>query len=141
MHFVGNRAISLGDGELEIQLYYDQKYSVLSAILPIIPIFVGLSVAVKFYEVGRGAVVRFGSLVVCGLCTGGASTLLYFLGNEGIMDFHMLADWKNMLGAAAIAVVACSVGFGLFFYWGKLWMNNVWRRIFVSLILAVGVSG
>lgn len=141
MHFVGNRAIILGDGELEIQLYYDETYAVLSAILPIIPIFIGLSVAIRFHELGRRAIVRYGSLAVCGLCTGGAATMMHFLGNIGIEICSMSANWANVVGSAAIAVVICSVGFGLFFYWGKLWMNNIWRRIFVSITLAVGICG
>ncbi|EUC35818.1 hypothetical protein COCCADRAFT_2977 [Bipolaris zeicola 26-R-13] len=141
MHFVGNRAIILGDGELEIQLYYDETYVVLSAILPIIPIFMGLSVAIRFHELGRRAIVRYGSLAVCGLCTGGATTMVHFLGNIGVENCRMSANWANMVGSAAVAVVICSVGFGLFFYWGKLWMNNIWRRICVSFTLAVGICG
>ena len=36
MHFVGNRAIILGDGCKEIQLYYNPSFTALSVFLPII---------------------------------------------------------------------------------------------------------
>lgn len=141
MHSMGNRAIVLGDGREEIQLYYDVTYSIFSATLPIIPTFVGLSIAAKFYEIGRGAAVRFGSLAWCGLCTGGAAMTVQYLGNIGIGNLIVSYSLGNILSAAAIAIVTCSVGFGLLFYWGKRWMNNIWRRTLVSFILGLGVWG
>lgn len=141
VHLIGSRAIVLGDGEQEIQLYYDVTYTVLSAILPIIPAFAGLSIAAKFYELDRAAVVRFGSLAACGLCTGGAATIMQYLGDNSITNFIVLSSSENTCGAAGIAVVACSVGFSLLFYWDKRWMNKIWRRMLVSFILALGMCG
>lgn len=116
-HFIGNRAIVLGDGERKIQLYYDTTYFVLSATLPVFPILTGFLTAAKCHEIRRGAFVQFGSLAVCGLCTGGAATMLHYLVNNSITNYIILFSLWNILSAAAMAIVTCAVGFGLFFYW------------------------
>lgn len=140
-HFIGNRAIVLGDGERKIQLYYDTTYFVLSATLPVFPILTGFLTAAKYHEIRRGAFVQFGSLAVCGLCTGGAATMLHYLVNNSITNYIILFSLWNILSAAAMAIVTCAVGFGLFFYWSQRWMNNICRRMLVSLILALGICG
>jgi NO-binding membrane sensor protein with MHYT domain len=141
MHFVGNRAIVLGSGEAEIQLYYSPTYTAVSAILPVVVIFLGLLAADKFYRGSRGSVVRFASLAICGVCGGAAVTEMHYLGNNGTTNYRLILSWAHVIGAAAIAVGACLVSFGLFFHWSKHWMNNIWRRIVVALFLALAVSG
>lgn len=162
MHFVGNRAIVLGDGEDAIQLYYSEltvvftfiwvteanivaslgaTYTAVSAILPVVVIFIGLLIADRFYRGGKGAVVRFASLLVCGLCAGAAVTEMHYLGNNGTTNYHLHLNWAFVIGAALIAVGACVLSFGLFFHWSKLWMNNIWRRTLVACFLALAVSG
>lgn len=66
---------------------------------------------------------------------------MHYLGNNGTTNYHLKLSPGYVVGAATIAVGACLLSFGLFFHWGKLWMNNIWRRIIVALILAVAVSG
>ncbi|KNG43967.1 mhyt domain-containing signaling protein [Stemphylium lycopersici] len=141
MHFVGNRAIVLGDGEDEIQLYYSPTYTAVSAILPVVVIFLGLLAADKFYKGSRGTIVRFASLAVCGVCGGAAVTEMHYLGNNGTTNYRIILSWRHVVGAAAIAVGACLVSFGLFFHWSKHWMNNIWRRIVVAFVLALAVCG
>jgi NO-binding membrane sensor protein with MHYT domain len=141
MHFVGNRAIVLGDGEMEIQLYYSSTYTAVSAILPVVVIFLGLLAADKFYRGSRGSIVRFASLSICGICGGAAVTEMHYLGNNGTTNYRLVLSWPHVVGAAAIAVGACLISFGLFFHWSKHWMNNIWRRIVVALFLALAVSG
>ncbi|KAF1833361.1 hypothetical protein BDW02DRAFT_383881 [Decorospora gaudefroyi] len=141
MHFVGNRAIVLGDGEDEIQMYYSSTYTAISAVLPVVVIFLGLSAADRFYKGNKGSVVRFASLGVCGLCGGAAVTEMHYLGNNGTTNYHLILSWSHVFGAALMAVGSCFISFGLFFHWSKHWMNNIWRRIVVALFLAVAVSG
>jgi NO-binding membrane sensor protein with MHYT domain len=141
MHFVGNRAIVLGDGEEEIQLYYSSTYTAISAILPVIVIFLGLSAADRFYKGSKGSLVRFGSLGVCGVCGGAAVTEMHYLGNNGTTNYRIVLSWPHVVGAASIAVGACLISFSLFFHWSKHWMNNVWRRIIVAVVLALAVCG
>jgi NO-binding membrane sensor protein with MHYT domain len=106
MHFVGNRAIILGDGEKEIQLYYSSSYTAVSAVLPVVVIFVGLLVADRFYKGSKHAVTRYSSLVVCGVCAGAAVTEMHYLGNNGTTNYRLKLSWPHVFGAASIAVGA-----------------------------------
>jgi NO-binding membrane sensor protein with MHYT domain len=141
MHFVGNRAIVLGDGEEAIQLYYNSTYTAVSAILPIIVVFLGFVVVDKFFKGSKSLVVRYTALAVCGICTGAAVTEMHYLGNNGTVNYRLIPQLGFIIGAAAIAIVACCVAFTLFFLWSSLWINTLWRRFLVSCVLAGAVSG
>ena len=141
MHFVGNRAIVLGDGEEQIQLYYNSSYTAVSAILPIVVIFLGLLVADRFYRGSRNSITRYAALAMCGILSGAAVTEMHYLGNQGTTNYRLIPSWKYIVGAASIAVGACVVSFSLFFHWSRHWMNNIWRRCTVACVLAVAVSG
>ncbi|KAF1849799.1 uncharacterized protein K460DRAFT_381714 [Cucurbitaria berberidis CBS 394.84] len=141
MHFVGNRAIVLGDGEQEIQLYYSLTYTTVSAVLPVVVIFIGLLVADRFYKGSKRPMTRFASLLMCGVCAGAAVTEMHYLGNNGTTNYHLHLSWPHIVGAAGIAVGACLLSFSLFFHWSQHWMNNIWRRIVVAFFLALAVSG
>ncbi|KAF1960282.1 hypothetical protein CC80DRAFT_582781 [Byssothecium circinans] len=141
MHFVGNRAIVLGDGEKEIQLYYDATFTSVSAVLPIIVIFLGLLVADRFYKNNRRSATRHVALLVCGVCAGAAVTEMHYLGNNGTTNYRLKPSLQFIIGAASIAVIDCIVAFGLFFHWSGHWVNNIWRRLLVACFLAVAVSG
>ncbi|RMZ66248.1 mhyt domain signaling [Pyrenophora seminiperda CCB06] len=141
MHFVGNRAIVLGNGEKEIQLYYSPSYTAISAILPVVVIFLGLVTADRFYKGNKRAIARFGSLGICGICGGAAVTEMHYLGNYGTTNYRIVLNWSYVAGAALIAVGACLISFGLFFHWSQHWMNNIWRRIVVALFLAAAIRG
>ncbi|KAF2635994.1 hypothetical protein P280DRAFT_534249 [Massarina eburnea CBS 473.64] len=141
MHFVGNRAIVLGDGENEIQLYYNATFTAVSAILPIVVIFLGLLAADRFYKNNKHTAIRHVALLICGICAGAAVTEMHYLGNKGTTNYHLDNDIKFIVGAASIAVVDCVIAFGLFFHWSGHWMDNIWRRLLVACFLAVAVSG
>ncbi|KAL5396242.1 hypothetical protein PMIN02_003393 [Paraphaeosphaeria minitans] len=140
MHFVGNRAIILG-GESEIQLYYNATYMTVSAILPIVVIFLGLLAADQFYKNNKNATTRYVSLLICGIMCGAAVTEMHYLGNQGTTNYRLKRLLEYIVGAAAIAIGACMMAFGLFFHWSGHWMNNIWRRIIVAGFLAVTVCG
>ncbi|KAL5120503.1 hypothetical protein ACEQ8H_001521 [Pleosporales sp. CAS-2024a] len=141
MHFVGNRAIILGDGEAEIQLYYSPSYTAVSAILPVVVIFLGLLIADKFYRNTKRPLTRNLSLIVCGVCAGAAVTEMHYLGNNGTTNYRLILSWPHVCGAASIAVGACLISFGLFFHWSGHWVNFIWRRVVVACFLACAVSG
>ena len=138
---MGNRAILLGDGEDEIQLYYSPSYTAVSAILPVIVIFLGLIIADKFYKNSKRALTRYSSLIVCGVCAGAAVTEMHYLGNNGTTDYKLILSLPHVFGAASIAVGACLISFGLFFHWSGHWVNFIWRRVVVACFLALAVSG
>lgn len=141
MHFVGNRAIVLGDGEDEIQLYYSPAFTAISAIIPVVVIFLGLMVADRFYKRSKHAAIRVFSLIVCGICAGAAITEMHYLGNNGTTNYRLQFSWPHVFGAAGIAVGASLLSFGLFFHWSGLWLNNIFRRTVVACFLASAVSG
>jgi NO-binding membrane sensor protein with MHYT domain len=141
MHFVGNRAIVLGDGEGEIQLHYSSTFTVISAIIPVVVLFVGLLTADRFHKRGAHISTRIGSLVLCAFCAGAAITEMHYLGNNGTTNYHLVHKWSHVIGAASIAVGASLLSFGLFFHWSGLWMNNFLRRMVVACFLALAVSG
>lgn len=141
MHFVGNRAIVLGNGEEEIQLYYSPAFTAVSALLPIVVIFLGLLVADRFHKSNKRSVTRYVALLVCGVCAGAAVTEMHYLGNQGTVNYRLNPSWQYIIGAASIAVGACLIAFSLFFHWSGHWMNNIWRRLLVGCFLAVAVSG
>ncbi|KAF2117752.1 hypothetical protein BDV96DRAFT_644093 [Lophiotrema nucula] len=141
MHFVGNRAIILGDGEEEIQLYYSSTFTAISAVVPIVVIFGGLLVADRFHKGSRGLTTRYVALLACGVCSGAAITEMHYLGNNGTTDYHLKPSWGYVIGAAAIAIGAATISYTLFFHWSKHWINKWWRRLIVACVLATAVSG
>ncbi|KAJ4330980.1 hypothetical protein N0V87_009530 [Didymella glomerata] len=141
MHFIGNRAIVLGDGEEEIQLYYSPAFTALSAIIPVVVIFLGLMIADRFYRRSKHTAVRVVSLIVCGVCAGAAITEMHYLGNNGTTNYRLHLSWPHVFGAASIAVGASLLSFGLFFHWSDSWLNNIFRRCLVVCFLALAVSG
>lgn len=70
MHFIGNRAIILGDGEAEIQLYYSPTFTAVSFVMPVIVLFCGFVIADRFYKGNKNAATRFCSLLGCSVCAG-----------------------------------------------------------------------
>lgn len=76
----GNRAIIIGRGESEIQLYYNATYTTVSAILPIVVIFLGLLAADRFYKYNKNAATRYVALLICGVCCGASVTEMHYLG-------------------------------------------------------------
>lgn len=141
MHFIGNRAIIIGQGESEIQLYYNATYTTVSAILPIVVIFLGLLAADRFYKNNKNATTRYIALLVCGVCCGASVTEMHYLGNQGTTNYRIKSITEYVVGAAVIAIVACLIAFGLFFHWSGHWMNVIWRRVIVACFLAVAVCG
>ncbi|KAF2707040.1 hypothetical protein K504DRAFT_470294 [Pleomassaria siparia CBS 279.74] len=141
MHFVGNRAIVLGDGEEEIQLYYSSTFTAVSAILPIVVIFLGFLAADRLHRGNKASTTRFAALLICGVLSGASVTEMHYLGNQGTTNYRLIPIWQYIVGASSIAISACLVSFGLFFYWRGHWINNIWRRFGIACVLAVAVSG
>ena len=138
MHFIGNRAIILGDGSKEIQLYYNPGFTALSAVLPIVFLFCGLT-TVEVRQPGQ----RFfwPALIVAGVVAGLAITGMHYVGNFGISNYRLHFPVGYVLGAAAIAVCASISALALFFYFKERWINSLPRRMICACLLAGAVSG
>ncbi|KAF2100668.1 hypothetical protein NA57DRAFT_37426 [Rhizodiscina lignyota] len=138
MHFVGNRAIVLGDGSKEIQLYYNSGFTALSAFLPVVFLFFGFT-SVELRQPGQ----RFfwPSLLIASVIAGLAITGMHYVGNFGITNYHVRNPAQYIVGAAAIAIFACIVALTMFYYFKERWINSWWRRVMCAIILAGAVSG
>ncbi|OCK80063.1 hypothetical protein K432DRAFT_280531, partial [Lepidopterella palustris CBS 459.81] len=138
MHFVGNRAIILGDGKTEIQLYYNAGFTALSVFMPIVFLFFGFTVAERFTRTKRSL---YASLIVTGLAAGLAITGMHYIGNFGTTNYFLSNKKSYVVGAAAIAVVACWFSFTIFFHQKEHWINTWWRRMLIAFFLAATISG
>ncbi|KAF2083843.1 hypothetical protein K490DRAFT_50619, partial [Saccharata proteae CBS 121410] len=138
MHFVGNRAIELGDGKREIQLYYDPGWTALSVFLPVIFLFFGFSVVERFNRTRRSL---YGSLVVTGIAAGLAILGMHYIGNFGTTTYNLDFDLPYVIGAALIAIFACWAALTLFFHQREQWINSFFQRVVCAAILASAVCG
>ncbi|EOD51518.1 putative mhyt domain signaling protein [Neofusicoccum parvum UCRNP2] len=138
MHFVGNRALELGDGSKEIQLYYSPGFTALSVFLPVVFLFVGFYVAERFNRTRRSLYLSLG---ITGIFAGLAIVGMHYIGNFGTTTYHLDNDPRYIIGAALIATFSCYVAITLFFHQREQWINTWARRFPVAAILATAVCG
>ena len=138
MHFVGNRAIVLGNGEAELQLYYSPSYTALSAFLPIIFLFGAFMIADLKQKKSQ---LLFLYLCLSGFVAGLSITGMHYVGNFGIVNYKLENPIAHIIGAAAIAIISCIIALTLFFLQKEMWINSLWRRIVCAIVLASAVSG
>jgi NO-binding membrane sensor protein with MHYT domain len=138
MHFVGNRAIILGDGSKQYQLYYNSGFTALSVFLPIVFLFFGFT-TVELRPPGH----RFfwPALMVAGVVAGLAITGMHYVGNFGISNYKLINPAGYVVGAAAIAIGASVIALTLFFFFRERWINSLPRRLGCACLLAGAVSG
>ena len=135
MHFIGNRAIILGNGSPVLQISYSAGLTAVSFFLPIIVIFmafaaVGANEVVSFVRLGLG-----GTLAGLGVCG------MHYLGQASITNYDCLYYVTYVIGAAIIAVTAASAGLAIFFVFRAAWNAAWWKRGLCAIILAGSVSG
>lgn len=138
MHFVGNRAIILGNGEKGIQLYYNSGFTALSAFLPVIFLMLGFT-TVELRQPGQSFF--WPALFIAAVIAGLAITGMHYVGNFGITNYHVRNPAQYVVGSAAIAIFASIVALSLFFYFKERWINSLPRRLICACILAGAVSG
>lgn len=135
MHYIGNRAIQMLDGDEDHQIQYSPAYTAGSFILPI-----GIE-GFAFYCFGQTDHVSIHGTMLGGLTTGLGICGMHYTGEVGISNYAISYSWKYMVGAAVIAVVANTTALGLSFYFTSTWTNGVWKRVGCALVLALSVSG
>jgi NO-binding membrane sensor protein with MHYT domain len=138
MHSIGNRAIILGDGRMELQLTYNAGYTTLSAFLPIVILFLGLTLGEYLVANHKGV---WSFLIVGGFVVGLSITGMHYIGNLGISNYKLLNSPGYIVGAAAIAVGVSIAALSLFFYLKAKWIHSWPRRIAIAVLLACTVSG
>lgn len=134
MHFVGNCAIVLGDGQEQIQLVISGGFTTLSFFTPIVVLFIAFGV-VGSDESSITRVILGGIMAGLGVCG------MHFLGQAGIANYDCIYNVGTFVGAVIIAIVASVVALVIFFIFRSAWTASWWKRGLVALILASAVSG
>ncbi|TDZ28368.1 Signaling protein YkoW [Colletotrichum spinosum] len=135
MHFIGNRAIDLADGEAEMQIAYSSGFTALSFFVPIAVLLAA------FVAVGINNTVSWWRVAIGGVLAGAAICGMHYLGNNSIDNYICIYNPVNVIGAALIAVAASIVALALFFVFRAAWTNSWWKRAACSVVLAGAVSG
>ncbi|KAK8093623.1 hypothetical protein PG997_000308 [Apiospora hydei] len=134
MHYIGNRAIELADGQLELQIAYSAGFTALSFFIPIMVLLLAFVAAgtnqVSWYRIGGG-----GSLA------GGAICGMHYLGNASIANFTCVYSTANVVGSVLIAMAASTAALSLFFLFRASWTGSWWKRGICAVVLAGAVSG
>ncbi|PYH91763.1 MHYT domain signaling protein [Aspergillus ellipticus CBS 707.79] len=135
MHYIGNRAIVLGDGERQTQIIYSMRFTGVSFVLPVIVLLVA------FYAIGASEKASYLRILMGGVLTGGAVCGMHYIGQLGISNYNCTYRVPNVVGAAIIAVFASTVALTVFFRWRATWTDSWWRRGICGCVLALAVSG
>lgn len=135
MHYVGNCAIQMLNGEQELQLEYRRSYTAGSFFLPICVL--GLA----FYYFNQSRAISLQEPILGGIVTGLAVLGMHYTAEIGISNYTISFSWKYILGSAAVAVAANIAALGIFFYVTKVWTNGLLKKLFCASLLAISVSG
>ena len=135
MHFIGNRAIIMAQGEANLQIQYSPGFTAGSFFLPV------CVVGIAFYLFSVSENVSVLGTMVGGILVGSAVCGMHYMGQKGIANYSPFYSWSHVFGSAIIAVVANTVALGVFFYNRSTWTNNWWKRMSCASLLAVSVSG
>ena len=141
MHFVGNRAIILSEGENNMQLIYSPGFTALSVFLPIIFLFAGFSIADRESQKHRGKFRLAVFLGIAGIAAGLSIVGMHYVGNFGILNYDLRYSPKYIGGAIVFAVIDAMGALAFFFSMKELWINKWWSRLMTAIFLATAVSG
>jgi NO-binding membrane sensor protein with MHYT domain len=135
MHYIGNRAILLANGDDALQIAYNPAFTVVSFFVPIMVLLaafitVGFNEQVSFVRVSLGGALA--GLSICGM---------HYLGQAGISNYTCVYSVPNVVGSGAIAVVATISALTIFFILRSIWMSSWYKRGMTAIILAGAVSG
>ncbi|SMR61033.1 unnamed protein product [Zymoseptoria tritici ST99CH_3D1] len=137
MHFIGNRAIVLGNGDPSIQLVYASNWTVLSVFLPVIGLTIAFSAA-EFSNIST--VLHWIALTCTGVIAGLAVVSMHYLGNKGITNYVLNYHAKFLVASVVISIGDCWLVLLLFYRLRERWISSWWKRLLCAALLAGGVS-
>jgi NO-binding membrane sensor protein with MHYT domain len=135
MHYIGNRAIELAQGEVQLQIAYSGGFTALSFFVPI-----GVLLA-AFLAVGTNNEVSWWRVSGGGALAGTAICGMHYLGNASISNYVCVYSIANVVGSALIAVAASIVALAIFFVFRAAWAHHWYNRVLSAIVLAGAVSG
>ncbi|EWY85835.1 hypothetical protein FOYG_12935 [Fusarium oxysporum NRRL 32931] len=135
MHFTGNRAIHLANGEPEMQVAYSKGFTALSFFIPIIVLLSA------FLAIGTDNAISWWRVIAGGVLCGASICGMHYLGNTSIKNYTCVYQPAYVVGSAIIAVVASNVALFMLFVFRAMWTNSWRRRAISAAVLASAVSG
>ncbi|CAK7216033.1 hypothetical protein SBRCBS47491_002693 [Sporothrix bragantina] len=135
MHYIGNRAIDIADGQPELQIAYSSGFTALSFFVPI------LVLLAAFVATGTNNSVKWWRVAVGGFMAGTAICGMHYIGNASISNYACEYKVANVVGSAIISVAASIVALALFFIFRSSWTASWWKRSICAVVLAGAVSG
>lgn len=135
MHYLSNRAIILGDGQLAMQIAYSPGFTAMSFFVPI------LVLLTAFTAVGSSDKVSIIRVAIGGTLAGLAICGMHFIGQAGISNYTSIYSVGYVVGSALVAVAASIAALSLFFVLRATWANFWWKRALCSIILSAAVFG
>lgn len=135
MHFIGNRAIVMAEGQPDMQIVYNTGFTSVSFFLPIIVL------SGAFHLLGATDRKTRYHIAFAGVLMGVAVGAMHYVGQVGISNYHITYRAANVVGAATISIVASMIALNVFFRLREAWTDSWWKRMSCGLVLACSVSG
>ncbi|UNI22216.1 hypothetical protein JDV02_008125 [Purpureocillium takamizusanense] len=135
MHFIGNRAIYMLNGQESFQIAYSTSLTVLSLLVPI------LVLILAFLAVSGNGRIQWWRIGLAGLLSGGAICGMHYLADSSISNYTSSYKISYVVGSAIIAVSASATALAVFFVFETTWKGVWWKRLGCAMILAGAVSG
>lgn len=135
MHFIGNRAVVMAQGQPDMQIVYNTGFTSVSFFLPIIVL------SGAFYLLGATDRINRYYIAFAGVLMGVAVGAMHYVGQLGISNYHCTYRVANVVAASIISIVASMIALNVFFRLREAWTDSWWKRALCGLVLAGSVSG
>jgi NO-binding membrane sensor protein with MHYT domain len=135
MHFIGNRAIVMSEGQLDKQIVYNTSFTSVPLFLPIV-VSSG-----AFYLLGATERIDRYFIAFAGVSMGEAMGGMQYVGQLGISNCRCGYSVTDAVGAAIISVAASMIVLNVFFRFREVWTETCWKRVLCGLVSACSVSG
>jgi NO-binding membrane sensor protein with MHYT domain len=109
MHFNGNRAIVMSEGQPDKQIVYNTSFTSVSFFLPIVVS------SDAFYLLGATETINRYFIAFAGVSMGVAMGGMHYVGQLGISNYRCSYSVANAVGAAIISVAASMIVLNVFF--------------------------
>ncbi|KAL2262602.1 hypothetical protein VTK26DRAFT_736 [Humicola hyalothermophila] len=139
MHYIGNRATTLLDGERELQIAYNVGVTVASFFLPVFVLLVAFFVVTT--PAASDNRVSWWRIGVSGFLSGCAISGMHYLGNAAISNYRCDYVAANVVGSVIVATAASTLALSLFSVWRSSWTNTWWKRVVCAIVLSGAASG
>jgi NO-binding membrane sensor protein with MHYT domain len=135
MHFLANRAITLGNGEIEIQIQYSPGFTALSFFYAVILLILAFFVAGPSDKIAWDRLVLGGAVAALGI------TGMHFLAQAGILNYDCFYDVPYVIGAALFGIVLSTVALGMCLMLLSRWQTTWWKTAVCAFIWSCAATG